>query len=107
MILELLSTLSHGEAVHVESIKAISDKWARAQGYAAAWNRGDVVVARREFADHFIGEHVDFTGRENSPDDQVDAAAAAFDLLSGGSSFAPVAGGGERVTSGLRHKRWT
>jgi len=107
VILELLGTLSHGEAVHIESIKAISDKWARAQGYAAAWNRGDVAIARKDWADHFISEHVSFNGRENEPDDQVDAAAAAFDCLAGGTFTGPTTGGGERVTHGLKHKRWT
>lgn len=67
------------------------DKLARAQDMAAAWNddRRRIFVPRdRTWADAFIGEIRDFTGIDDTHDDQVDAAVAAFDgLLNRGATY--------------------
>lgn len=68
----------------VEGLPAIADKWLRAQPFAAAWNEGRVRMLRTApWASEFIAEHVGFTGLKGGRDDQVDAAAAAFDALDG------------------------
>ena len=58
------------------------DKFVRAQPVAAAWNAGRVQVPRgAKWADAFVSELADFTGVNDAHDDQVDALAAAYDLL--------------------------
>lgn len=69
----------------VRGTPALADKWLRAQSYAAGWNEGRVRVLRHApWAPEFVGEHVAFTGLKGARDDQVDAAAAAFDYLARG-----------------------
>lgn len=61
---------------------AKGDKFTRAQKYAAAWNRGDVLVPQSApWLEEFLSEHLNFTGQGNEVDDTVDAAVAAFDAL--------------------------
>ena len=61
------------------------DKFVRAQPVAAAWNAGRVFVPadskRHPWVDSFVAEVVNFTGVEDRHDDQVDALAAVFDML--------------------------
>jgi len=69
----------------IEVVPAVKDKFSRALRYAAAWNRGDVLVpddhVKNPWVNRFISEHSTFTGLDDSHDDQVDAAVAAHDVL--------------------------
>lgn len=70
--------------VPVDAYTVSSDKFVRAMDYAAAWNRGDVLVPESApWLDEFLDEHKDFTGSGKERDDQVDATTAAFDELYG------------------------
>ncbi|WP_136926629.1 terminase large subunit domain-containing protein [Polyangium aurulentum] len=70
----------------VEARRAKADKFTRAQPYAASWNDGRVLlpadVGPDSWVNVFLAEHLSFTGQEDEHDDQVDAGAAAHDLLS-------------------------
>jgi predicted phage terminase large subunit-like protein len=72
----------------LEFLPATADKFMRAQKYAAAWNAGKVLLPEQSEAhpvtwlDRFVDEHVNFTGVADAHDDIVDAAVAAFDVLS-------------------------
>lgn len=72
----------------METLIAKGDKFTRAIPYAAAWNAGRVLVPQdsetHPWVNQFLAEHATFTGVEDAHDDQVDAAAAAFDLLNVG-----------------------
>lgn len=61
------------------------DKLQRAQRCAEAWNLGRVLVPSGEdrpaWVEDFVDEVTNFTGVKDAHDDQVDALAAAFDLL--------------------------
>lgn len=97
VVLALLARLQE-HACHVEGTVAAADKWMRAQAYAAAWNAGRVRLPglrslkreddrdAPEWVSDFVSEHVSFTGVKGDRDDQVDAAAAAFDALEGDGS---------------------
>ncbi len=66
--------------VHVHAMQAIGDKFVRAQGVSAAWNRGEVLLPRAApWLGEFAGEVTAFTGVNDPHDDCVDALAAAFD----------------------------
>lgn len=70
------------DAVPVEVMQAPGDHFIRAQPFAAAWNRGAVLVPDdAPWLDEFLAEVCSFTGVGDDHDDQVDAASAAFDLL--------------------------
>lgn len=62
---------------------ATVDKYQRATPLSAAWNAGKVMVPSepRPWSDAFVGCLLDFTGINDPQDDDVDAAAAAFDAL--------------------------
>lgn len=61
---------------------AKADKFIRAQPVAAAWNNGKVLLpAKAEWLEPFVRVLTTFTGNNDSEDDDVDALAAAFDLL--------------------------
>jgi phage terminase large subunit-like protein len=80
-LLDLLGALDRYPCV-VEGRLAVSEKHDRAQPYAAAWNEGRVRVPRgASWTNAYVTEHVGFTGLKGGRDDQVDAAAAAFDAL--------------------------
>lgn len=69
-------------SVPLEPRLAKGDKFTRAQMYAAAWNRGDVLLPKNApWLDEFLSEHATFTGHDGDTDDMVDAAVAAFDSL--------------------------
>ena len=61
------------------------DKYQRAQPVSEAWNLGRILVPtgdnRPEWVDDFVDELTGFTGVKDAHDDQVDALAAAFDVL--------------------------
>lgn len=67
----------------LEALTTTSDKFIRAQPYAAAWNAGKVLLpdGGAPWLNQFVDEHVNFTGVADLHDDVVDAAAAAYDAL--------------------------
>jgi predicted phage terminase large subunit-like protein len=80
-----IATASAG--VHIVSERAGVDKYMRAQGIAAAWNAGRVLLPRSApWLDAFISEVCGFTGVGDRHDDQVDALASAF--VRAGGTFA-------------------
>lgn len=65
------------QGVHVNALPAGADKFVRAQGASAVWNRGACLVPREgRWVEAFVGELLDFPGAH---DDQVDAFVAAVD----------------------------
>lgn len=63
---------------------AKGDKLTRAQGVAAAWNRGKVQVPpNAPWMDDFLAVVLSFTGVRDACDDDVDALAAMYDKLVG------------------------
>lgn len=82
-LLDLLASLKDYPCV-VEGRLASSEKYDRAQAYAGAWNEGRVRVPKdARWTNAFVSEHISFTGEKGGRDDQVDAAAAAYDALVG------------------------
>lgn len=92
-------------AIPIQVMTPRGDKFTRAIPYAAAWNASKVAVPGGsvwkegldaqgnpypveradpppEWVDKVMAEHSDFTGVDDAHDDIVDAAVAAFDLLS-------------------------
>lgn len=70
------------DGVPIEGVAARGDKFQRAQPVAAAWNQGRVMLPRgAAWAGDFVREVLAFTGVRDRHDDQVDALAAAFDML--------------------------
>lgn len=68
--------------IKLEVIPMAGDKFVRAQPCAAAWCAGKVLVPEKApWVDAFLSELGSFTGVEDAHDDQVDALAAAYDLL--------------------------
>lgn len=77
----------------VTPVLARTDKFVRAQKYAAAWNAGKVLCPNgAPWLNDFVAEHVAFTGIDDLHDDQIDAGDAAYDELagSGGPAFAGI-----------------
>jgi predicted phage terminase large subunit-like protein len=69
---------------------ARADKFVRAQPLAAAWNSGRVFVPHESpWLNSYVSEMASFTGADDPHDDQVDASAAAYDLLSAGAGAEP------------------
>ncbi len=97
LVLDLLAQLRDA-ACYVEALPSGSrDKWTRAQSYGAAYNRGDVqVLAGATWTDAFVEEHAAFTGNPGDRDDQVDAATAAFEVLSSSAGVNVSTSGGRR-----------
>lgn len=72
--------INEGVPLEVEAPKG--DKFVRAQPLAAAWNAGKVrIPVKAPWANDLTTEFGSFTGLGDAEDDQVDAGAAAFDLL--------------------------
>jgi predicted phage terminase large subunit-like protein len=70
---------------------ATADKFVRAQPVAAAWNAGKIFLPRSApWLVDFISEVCGFTGVNDRHDDQVDALAAAFDVLTRGAGLGNV-----------------
>jgi predicted phage terminase large subunit-like protein len=80
------------DGVRLAPMAARGDKFTRALPVAAAWNAGRVVVKSDEkWSADFVGELLDFSGKDDPHDDQVDALAAGFDALDSGTSLvAPI-----------------
>lgn len=74
------------DGVPIEAISAEGDKLIRAGPVAEAWNDRRVLVPKNApWLNDFLEVVNGFTGVNDSQDDDVDALAAAFDLLSDGS----------------------
>lgn len=70
------------EGLDVEVLPAKNDKLARAQPLAAAWNDGRILVPEdAPWGPALVQEVTNFTGVTDVHDDQVDALAAAYDVL--------------------------
>lgn len=70
------------QGIPIEVLPPKGDKFIRAQGVAAAWNDGRVLVPEdAPWLASFLDEVQNFTGVSDVHDDQVDALAPAFDLL--------------------------
>lgn len=74
--------------LRLEVLPPKGDKFTRSIPYAAAWNAERICLPQppddieaANWVGMFIDEHHGFTGLPGGQDDQVDAAAAAFDLL--------------------------
>lgn len=76
-----------------------ADKFVRSERVSEAWNAGQILVPggenRPAWVDDFLDELTNFTGVRDAHDDQVDALAAAFELL----RKEPDEGGAVRVRS--------
>lgn len=69
--------------VKIVEIHPTRDKFQRAQGTAAAWNAGDILLPMRAiWAPALIDEVRVFTGVTDAHDDQVDALAHAWNMAS-------------------------
>lgn len=86
------------EGIPLNSVVAREDKFSRAIDFAAAWNRGDVLVPANpeddedgKWLEEFLAEMASFTGVNDKRDDLVDAAVAAFDELQTGGDTGPIA----------------
>jgi predicted phage terminase large subunit-like protein len=73
----------------------------RAQPVASAWNSGRILVPTNSpWATPFVDEVLSFTGVADAHDDQVDALAAAYDVL-----YPQTTGGTvQRLTVDLRRR---
>jgi predicted phage terminase large subunit-like protein len=79
--------------LRLDYMPATTDKLVRALPVSAAWNRGRVLVPQdAPWLEAFLSELADFTGL-GEQDDQVDALAAAYDLV----ETVPMAGHGAVV----------
>jgi predicted phage terminase large subunit-like protein len=104
-VIDLMNELK--SSLHLAGEPATADKFVRAQPVAAAWNgnpeerqQGTVLVPREApWLDAFVSEIASFTGINDAADDQVDALAAAYDLLKGTAPIT-VAVGGARSWAG-------
>lgn len=72
--------------VPLQTVAVSGDKFVRSIAYAAAWNRGEVLVPQSApWLDDFVSVHSNFTGSgKDACDDDVDASVAMFDLLAAG-----------------------
>lgn len=64
---------------------AVTDKFVRAQPFAAAWNAKKILLPKgSSWANDYVSELASFTGVKDKRDDQVDASASAYDALIAG-----------------------
>ena len=78
----VVKMLNRHEGLDLRHDPASTDKFARAQDLSKGWNAGAIKVHMgAEWSVDFCGEFDDFTGVGGGVDDQVDAAAAAYDAL--------------------------
>lgn len=72
------------DGLRIDALPALTDKFARAQPFAAAWNSGDVRIPRKAaWVNALVDELASFTGVNDRHDDQVDALAGAFAPFAG------------------------
>jgi predicted phage terminase large subunit-like protein len=86
----------HDPALRIIPVIPLGDKFTRAQGVAAAWNAGKVLVPTDAgFSPALLKEARKFTGVNDAEDDQIDALAHGFNTL--WSPAPPRAKGGKRA----------
>jgi predicted phage terminase large subunit-like protein len=91
-----------GVGLQVEVKAAVGDKYSRATPLAAAWNAGRVLVREgAAWLPDLCDEVARFTGQSDAHDDQVDAMAAAFDLLAEMHAGSGIASTGRRASADL------
>jgi predicted phage terminase large subunit-like protein len=91
-----------GVGLQVEVKTAVGDKYSRATPLAAAWNAGRVLVREgAAWLPDLCDEVARFTGQSDAHDDQVDAMAAAFDLLAEMHVGSGIASTGRRASADL------
>jgi predicted phage terminase large subunit-like protein len=93
--------LMQSMGVGIEALPPKGDKFLRAQPVASAWNSGRILVPTNSpWATPFVDEVLSFTGVADAHDDQVDALAAAYDVL-----YPQTTGGTvQRLTVDLRRR---
>lgn len=110
-VLDLLGALDAEDRVYIEPMRASTDKLTRWLPFQAAWNAGRIKIPRdAEWASDFVSRLISATGEEHEPDDEIDAASTAFDLLSQGDgvSVASPSARLETPRSGLTpRRRWS
>lgn len=96
-------TSAGGAGLGVEMKAATGDKLVRALPFSAAWNAGRVLVpANAPWANDILEKLAAFTGGGgDEEDDEIDALAAAFDLLSEHQVDASVTPGAPLVSSSM------
>lgn len=94
--------------LRITVVYPVADKWVRAQRYAAAWNAGRVrlpkLEAQSQAMAEFIRVHTDFTGSNDAQDDDVDAAAHAFNYYQargGVAKYVAFSGGDSLISADL------
>lgn len=77
--------------IRVQGVRPWGDKFTRAQPFAAAWNQERVrLPVSARWVPEYLKEHASFTGTGKDPhDDQVDASAGAWHMLSQTQPLAP------------------
>ena len=91
-----------GVGLQVDVKAALGDKYSRATPLAAAWNAGRVLVREgAAWLPDLCDEIARFTGQNDAHDDQVDALAAAFDLLAEMHVGSGIASTGRRASADL------
>lgn len=78
----VVDLINAAENLEIRGKPAVADKFVRAQGCAAAWNGGDILVPRTaSWLADYLAEMQAFTGVLDDHDDQVDATVSAYDAL--------------------------
>lgn len=71
--------LSNSQKVKIDRVYPATDKYARAQETAMAWNRGDILLPREgDWVQPYIDVMNNFTGVNDKEDDEVDATTNAY-----------------------------
>jgi phage uncharacterized protein (putative large terminase), C-terminal domain len=79
-----ITQLLQQQGIHLKTANATTDKLARAQPAAAAWNRGDILIPREApWLDDILPEILAFTGNDKTDDhdDTIDALASLHHTL--------------------------
>lgn len=81
-VIDFLKSPTNGTegSLHVEAVRAATDKFTRAQPASAAWRAGKILIPSydTDWDGAFVPEITRFTGVNDDHDDQVDALAGAF-----------------------------
>jgi len=79
-----ITQLLRQQGIHLKTANATTDKLARAQPVAAAWNRGDVLLPNNApWVDDVLPEILAFTGNDkiDAHDDTIDALSSLHHAL--------------------------
>lgn len=89
-------------SLRIVEIRPTTDKFIRGQGFAAAWNAGEVLVPVGDepelaWVDPYLQELLSISGVKDAHDDQFDASAHGWNALA---NVVPQKARGSRVSSG-------